>query len=94
MFITLEVPYAVASINFNYFELIFILMISHFEGIYFLAKFGVLTDPTIFFLLKNFFMMYEDIRRTLIFYFDYKEAKLEYKQDILNNVDQIKTSSF
>ena len=68
-------------------------MISHFEGIYFLAKFGVLTDPTIFFLLKNFFMMYEDIRRTLIFYFDYKEAKLNYKQDILNNVDQTATET-
>ena len=37
--------------------------------------------------------MYEDIRRTLIFYFDYKEAKLNYKQDILNNVDQTATET-
>lgn len=44
------------------------------KGIYFLAKFGILDDLNLFFLLKNLFMMYEDLRRTLIYYFEYKES--------------------
>jgi hypothetical protein len=49
-----------------------------------LVKFGVLANPTLFFLLKNFFMMFENVRRILIIYFAYKECKLQKNQ--MNNI--------
>jgi hypothetical protein len=77
----MEFPYAIASelifydVNFYSFNLIYKRIINCFKGTYFLASYGVLNDPTLFFLLKNIFMILEGLRRIFIFYFEYRDSK-------------------